>query len=288
MALTDEMPASDRAGGQPRPEAQGRALVEAHLAHAVSVDPRLLRRLSPALHPEDGSALTQPHGVRVAAASEPELLRLVHMSEQMNRDAPGRRDLALPVLAGRGAEPVRPLVGKQQAQLVSVAPVTHIAAGLVHLGCVPGEPLLVVPSRELEEGRVQADDADVVLARAQSAGEVARQGTRGDARAAGLPLPPLAVGAEGGAYDEAVVAAGVAPETLRDGVEAPWKPKHVQRTALGQRPVQIVVPRHRQQHGLARPQLPEPQPQPVQEAHLQRLELLALAGLDEVRGEAHA
>jgi len=96
------------------------------------------------------------------------------MPEQVQGETTGRRDLALPVRAGSGAEPVRPLEGEQQAQLVLVAPVADISACLVHLARVPGQSAQVVPRGELEEGRVQADDADPVLADAQGAGEIAR------------------------------------------------------------------------------------------------------------------
>jgi hypothetical protein len=105
-------------------------------------------------------------------------------------------------------------VGHQEGEVAALDPRRAVAvAGGVQLADVDGELALVVAAGELQEGAVEADDAEAEVAAGEHGGEVAGQHAGLALQGAeGVAVVPGAVVGEGLLDQLAVRRLGVAPE----------------------------------------------------------------------------
>src|SRR5262245_37500240 len=93
----DKSPAAWLVRGNPRPQAKGSAgIAELDATRHVAVDSLQRRRITEMLHSEHGATLAAAQ--RIAATLGNVLhLRLMHVTEQVRDEAPGRLDLTFAV-----------------------------------------------------------------------------------------------------------------------------------------------------------------------------------------------
>jgi hypothetical protein len=86
---------------------------------------------------------------------------LVHVAEQVGGKAPGRGDLGLAMLARVDGQPVRSVVGQQQALVMIQEPAVDARwKEVAKLPCIPDQASPVIAAGELEKGCIEPDDAD--------------------------------------------------------------------------------------------------------------------------------
>ena len=101
-------------------------------------------RLTKLVHAKHRAGLAEPDGSSAAAPAQTTHVVFVLVAEELHRKASDRRDFRFAVLARRRRQPVRPLVGEQQADVVLLGP--DIDAAVAHgmeLPRIPDQRLLV-------------------------------------------------------------------------------------------------------------------------------------------------
>ena len=279
-------------GSRQRPEAQCRLVaLEVDPARGIAMGALLGGRLAELVHAEDRAALDEPHGLGAAAPARIADVVFVLVAEALHRKASGGRDFGVTVLTRLRCQPVRPLVGEQQADIVLLAPdVDTSRTQRMQLPSLPDPAPLVVAARQLPKGRVQPDDADAARSAGQRGGEVSGQQAVVDAAGfAWCGLPPRAVGGKDVVHDPAVGACRLVPELVLDTLEAASQQQAICRRIViaGVGPEQIVIAGHRQQHGIARTQFGQLLPQRRQHLSLEPGEFVRLARLHQIVGEEH-
>ncbi|MCY1013274.1 hypothetical protein OV079_48645 [Nannocystis pusilla] len=165
----------------------------------LEAEQRAALQLTPALRAADGD-----HAARV----------LVHVAVDVGDEAAGRGDLGDQLVARLGLQPVRRVMRHQQGEVAFLDPRRAVAAaGRVQLADVERQLAGVVAVAELQEGAVEADDAELEPVLGQHRRAVAGQHAALQLQAGErVVLQPLAVRRERLVDEGAVGRAGVAPE----------------------------------------------------------------------------
>jgi hypothetical protein len=290
-----ESVAEDRAvrakGGAAWPEADGGlAAVEGDGAGAIAIPSLAVWWKAEGLKAEERGSLPLPEWRAPAGASGANE-RLVRVAEEMRGEAAGGIDLGVGLVARRLVEPVRSLVGEEEAGVVRGEGLREVVtADGLGLAQIPGEAALIVACGELQEGGVEADQRDAAGAGSESCGEVAGQDAgRQTGRAEGGAAPPVVVVGEGGGDDAAVFARWVGIELVLDLGEASGPEDLACRGGrlFGVRAQEVVVAGNGDEDGVAGAELMEFLPERRQDVGLEGLELFGEAGLGQVAGEEH-
>src|ERR1044072_8908259 len=145
----------------------------------------------------------------------------MHVPEQVGSKAPGRVDLRIGILPDLFDQPVWPLVGEQQGDVMCRHPISGIGACGLKLERVQCKPLKKIASRELKERCVQPNDPNALPADCQRRGKVAGQQTISNqcSLAKGCLRPPMCVVGKGGSNDLSIFACRLGLEISSDFVE---------------------------------------------------------------------
>jgi len=173
LVIRDESPRTRVARSDAGPQAQRSIpFTELDGTSGVAMTTFDCWRLAILFHAKYGTALAKPYRLPTADALVKNL-GLVHVSEEMSNEPAGRRNFGIAFFLAGCRQPVGPLMGEQETNVMLLYPIVYrFAGGSVDLPDIPNEPPFVIAALELKKSCIQSDNTNPFVSAGERVGEI--------------------------------------------------------------------------------------------------------------------